>query len=157
MGPPVKVLIEGQPVFLCCGSCEEKAKANPGKTLQTVEKLRKRKAAPPPPPPAPGPASASEEENDVRAGLGKLDAGDRKLAEAQRWCALESDNRLGSMGKPVKVTIQGQAVFLCCKGCQDSALAAPEKTLARVRELKAKAKAESSKRPHTHSPEGGRP
>jgi hypothetical protein len=40
---------------------------------------------------------------------------------------------------PVKVTIKGQPVFLCCGGCRKDALDHPDRTLARVRELKAKA------------------
>jgi membrane fusion protein, copper/silver efflux system len=44
MGTPFKVTIGGRPVFLCCGSCEKKAKANPRKTLETVEKLKAKAA-----------------------------------------------------------------------------------------------------------------
>jgi len=33
MGPPIKVVIEGQPVFLCCGGCKTKALAEPEATL----------------------------------------------------------------------------------------------------------------------------
>jgi hypothetical protein len=40
MGPPVKLVIKGQPVFLCCGGCEKKALANPDKTLAKVEELK---------------------------------------------------------------------------------------------------------------------
>jgi hypothetical protein len=48
MGPPVKVVVKGQPVFLCCKGCEKKALANPDQTLATVEELKaKVKAAAP--------------------------------------------------------------------------------------------------------------
>jgi Cu(I)/Ag(I) efflux system membrane fusion protein len=143
MGKPFKMLLEGQPVFLCCGSCEEKARANPRKTLDTVERLKKGKAAPSPPtaPAAPPGTTSPQEEAEIRAALAKLGPVDRKLAEAQRWCAVLSGSRLGSMDKPVKVMVKGQPVFLCCKGCQKRALANPEKTLAKVQQLKAKAKA----------------
>jgi Cu/Ag efflux protein CusF len=40
MGPPVKVQIDGQPVFLCCAGCEEKALANPKQTLAKVAELK---------------------------------------------------------------------------------------------------------------------
>jgi hypothetical protein len=46
MDVPVKVMIEGQPVFLCCAGCEDKAKANPKQTLQKVEELKVRKPRP---------------------------------------------------------------------------------------------------------------
>jgi hypothetical protein len=112
MGAPVKVMVDGQAVFVCCKSCTKKATANPKATLTAVKKLKK-----------------------VAAALAKLSAEDRKLAEAQRFCAVEEENLLGSMGKPVKLTIEGQPVFLCCAGCQAAAKADPKKTLAKVKEL----------------------
>lgn len=42
MGVPVKVAVKGQTVFLCCDSCEKRAKADPDKTLATLEANRKR-------------------------------------------------------------------------------------------------------------------
>ena len=41
--------------------------------------------------------------------------------------------------------VNGQPVFICCKSCQKKALADADKTLAKVKELKAKAKAEEKK------------
>jgi uncharacterized protein (TIGR03000 family) len=46
MGVPVKVLVKGQPVFLCCTGCEDKAKANPDQALEKVRKSKAKKAAP---------------------------------------------------------------------------------------------------------------
>ena len=117
MGAPVKVTIDGQPVFVCCKSCSKKATANPKATLASVKKLKK-----------------------VAAALAKLSAEDRKLAESQRFCAVENDNLLGSMGKPVKLVIDGQPVFLCCAGCEDGAKANPKQTLAKVKALKEQGK-----------------
>ncbi len=88
--------------------------------------------------PAPHAAVASDEPK-IKANLDKLDPEDRKLAQAQRWCVIEDENRLGEMGTPYKITVKGQPVFLCCKGCQKSALADPERTLAKVEALKASA------------------
>jgi hypothetical protein len=75
-------------------------------------------------------------EAKIKAALAKLTDTDRKLAEAQRYCATESENRLGSMGTPVKLEIGGKAVFLCCAGCKDSALTDPKATLASSEKLK---------------------
>jgi multidrug efflux pump subunit AcrA (membrane-fusion protein) len=50
MGPPVKVLLKDQPVFLCCKGCEKQAKADPDRTLAEVEK-RKAPAKPDTPKP----------------------------------------------------------------------------------------------------------
>jgi hypothetical protein len=52
---------------------------------------------------------------------------------------IQTEERLGGMGTPVKVMVKGQPVFLCCKGCRKEALAQPDKTLAKVKELKEKA------------------
>ncbi|HZZ79249.1 MAG TPA: hypothetical protein VFE62_12070 [Gemmataceae bacterium] len=76
--------------------------------------------------------------DDIEANFAKLDPADRKLAEAQKWCAVAKDSRLGSMGTPYKVMIKDQPVFLCCDHCKKQALANPDKTLAKVEELKKK-------------------
>jgi uncharacterized protein (TIGR03000 family) len=75
----------------------------------------------------------------IAANLEKLSAEDRKLAAAQKVCAIQQSNPLGAMGVPVKITLKGQPVFLCCKGCVETAQADPDKTLAKVKELKEKA------------------
>jgi len=76
-----------------------------------------------------------EEDAEVSANLAKLSPEDRQLATAQRLCPVSSQP-LGSMEVPPKVTMQGQPVFLCCPNCQKDALANPDKTLAKVKELK---------------------
>jgi Cu(I)/Ag(I) efflux system membrane fusion protein len=143
MGPPVPVVLQGKTVFLCCKMCVKKAKASEKKTLARAAELTARTksgASRPAPstPPAAGPGGAREAR--VRANLAKLSAEDRRLAEEQKFCAVQTDNLLGSMGPPVILDIKGQKVFLCCKGCTDEARENPEQTLATVRELKAKAK-----------------
>jgi hypothetical protein len=85
-----------------------------------------------------------DKEAKIKAAIARLPEEDRPLAEAQKYCAVEEENRLGGMGKPYKVTIDGQPVFLCCKGCQKAAFKDPAKTLARVKELKEKAKKEAA-------------
>lgn len=83
-------------------------------------------------------AESEDDEAAIAANLAKLSAEDRKLAEAQKFCPVMADNRLGSMGVPTKVMIKDKPVFLCCKGCRRKALANPDATLAKVEELKAK-------------------
>ncbi len=36
------------------------------------------------------------------------------------------------MGVPVKITLRGQAVFLCCKGCIAKAKQNPDETLKKL-------------------------
>ena len=78
-----------------------------------------------------------DKEATIRAALAELDAADQPLAEAQKFCAVQTHNRLGSMGKPYKILVKGQPVFLCCDGCEKTALADQEKTLRTVEGLKA--------------------
>lgn len=88
---------------------------------------------------------AEKEAGEIRQSLAKLSPEDRKLAQEQKYCALETDNLLGSMGAPVKVMVKDKPVFLCCKGCKEDALQDADKTLAKVDELKKKVADEASK------------
>lgn len=89
------------------------------------------------------PAAAKDEVGTERS---KLSAEDRTLVEAQEWCVVNSEERLGSMGPPIKLTIKGQPVFICCSGCKKKAENDPEKTLAKFEELKAKVKADKERK-----------
>ena len=40
MGTPVKVVLAGRTVFLCCDGCKKKAQDNPQETLAKVKKLK---------------------------------------------------------------------------------------------------------------------
>ena len=80
--------------------------------------------------------------NEAAIERAKLSAEDRALVEAQEWCVNSDDERLGAMGAPIKLSIKGQPVFVCCAGCKKSVEADPDKTLAKLAELKAKVKAE---------------
>ena len=95
--------------------------------------------------PVVAPVTSADEEAEIKEELAKLNPEDRKLAEAQGYCAIESDNRLGVMGVPYKIMIKDQPVFLCCKGCAKDAQKDPDKTLAKVKELKEKVAAASKK------------
>ena len=89
-------------------------------------------------PAAKAPAETGDEVQTTRA---KLSPEDQALVKAQEWCVISSEERLGSMGAPIKLDIKGQPVFVCCKSCKKSAEADPDKTLAKLAELKAKAAA----------------
>lgn len=129
MGPPVKVDVAGNIVFVCCKGCGKKAQANAEKTLATVASLKKQVA----------------QAQEVEASFSALAPSDRGPARAQGFCAVMTDNPLGTMGQPVKVKIGDQNAYLCCAGCRRKALANPEQTLAAVAELQRKVAAESSK------------
>jgi hypothetical protein len=88
-------------------------------------------------------ADDKEDEAKIQKNLSKLPKADRKIAEQQKFCVIEDENRLGEMGVPVKLEIKGQTVFLCCKSCVKEAKADPDKTLAKAKELREKNKKES--------------
>jgi hypothetical protein len=86
----------------------------------------------------------ADPEAKIKENIAKLPKEEQAIAEAQKFCAVETDNRLGTMGMPYKVTIDEQPVFLCCKGCEKTALKNP-KILEEVKKLKEKTKAEATK------------
>jgi hypothetical protein len=102
MGLPSKVTVNGEAVFVCCKGCEKKAPANPAKTLAMAKKLR----------------DAVQQEIEIAANMAKLSPADRELAAAQGFCAVMVDNRLGTMGPPLKISVGSEVVFLCCEGCE---------------------------------------
>lgn len=82
--------------------------------------------------------SQAAAQDEVAKERSALSAEDRALVEAQEWCVVQNDERLGSMGPPLKLTVKGETVFVCCSGCKKKAEENPEKTLSTVKELKAK-------------------
>ena len=86
------------------------------------------------------PSNSSSQEETIKANLAKLDPADRKLAEEQKFCAVETEQRLGAMGPPKKVEINGEPVFLCCNQCKKTAEDKNEqgRVLAKAKELREK-------------------
>lgn len=127
MGKPVKVTLDGKSVFLCCSGCEEKATSEPAKVLARAEELKAGKAV--------APEHGDKDEADIRAAIAKLPVEDRALAEKQKFCPV-TDERLGSMGVPLKVMVGGTPVFVCCKSCNKELLAKPAVMLSKVEAFK---------------------
>ena len=67
----------------------------------------------------------------VPAEFAELAEADRAAAMAQKVCPV-SGEALGSMGTPIKVTVDGRDVYLCCAACKDQLLADPRKYLAKL-------------------------
>jgi hypothetical protein len=82
------------------------------------------------------PQATDAKAQKIAAALAKLAPQDRKLAERQKECPVNEGSLLGSMGVPVKLTLAGDTVFLCCQGCQEQALADPRGTLAKAKILR---------------------
>ncbi|MBY0514192.1 MAG: hypothetical protein K2P78_09820 [Gemmataceae bacterium] len=48
------------------------------------------------------------------------------------------DEELGAHGTPIPVTVRGQTVYVCCRGCVKRVQADPDKYLAKVAEERAR-------------------
>jgi hypothetical protein len=90
-------------------------------------------------------------EAKITAALASLSPADRQLAQQQGTCVILPGSRLGSMGPPLKLTLNGETVFLCCSGCKTAATSDPAKTAAKAKELQAAGKAST-----INPPVGGR-
>ena len=66
---------------------------------------------------------------DMIEALAELSDADRTLAETQVICPVRK-YRLGSMGAPPKVDVNGKPVFICCEGCREDLLSDPDRYLA---------------------------
>jgi Cu(I)/Ag(I) efflux system membrane fusion protein len=132
MGVPVKVVIDGEPVFLCCDGCRTAAQEKARETLEKVKELKAGTRRPASDTPSRDAAKQSQAEREIEEALATLSDADRKLAVEQRFCPVLRDSRLGSMGTPVRLEINGKVVFICCDGCRKRALADPEATLKKI-------------------------
>jgi hypothetical protein len=112
--------------LLPCGltGCSQRAKDKP--TAQPTKSAETKKT------------ETQDDAAEIKAALAKLSSEDRKLAEQQKYCVMQTEELLGSMGTPIKLTIKDTPVFVCCKGCMKDAQADPDKTLKTLAELKAK-------------------
>lgn len=81
--------------------------------------------------PAASTIKAADPATEIEAALAKLSPEDRAAAKKQKVCPV-TDEPLGSMGTPVKVTVKDRAVFLCCDSCEDELKADPDKYLAKL-------------------------
>jgi hypothetical protein len=77
---------------------------------------------------------------EIKANLAQLGSEDQRLAEQQRYCPIMTKVRLGQMGKPHKIMLKGETVFVCCERCLDLAQEDPDKALAQLNVLKGAAK-----------------
>ena len=67
----------------------------------------------------------------VKLNLAKLSVEDRKLAEGQKTCPVGGE-LLGIMGKPIKLDVDGTAIFICCRGCEKEVMENKEEFLAKL-------------------------
>jgi YHS domain-containing protein len=116
MGTPIKLLIDNQPLYLCCKGCVEQVAKDPLAYLPKKDAVRPQR---------------SESPSRGSSPVARAKAGDQAMIEAQQVCPVTGAS-LGSMGKPIKVTVKGETVFLCCRGCEQAIRKDPDKYLAKL-------------------------
>ncbi len=80
---------------------------------------------------SPSTLEIAEPDDEQLAALRELSLEDQQLARQQKTCPV-TDLPLGEMGKPIKVMVEGRAVFVCCEVCRKSLLAEPAKYLEKL-------------------------
>lgn len=78
-----------------------------------------------------GPDASTGFTANEQANLDRLPSEDRELAARQEICPI-TGAKLGSMGKPFKLVLDGRTIFLCCPGCEGQAKADAAATLRKV-------------------------
>ncbi len=68
---------------------------------------------------------------EMKEGLAELSEEDRAAAEKQHMCPV-SGKMLGMMGTPVKLSVKGQDVWICCEDCEETLRGDPDKYLAKL-------------------------
>lgn len=64
-------------------------------------------------------------------GIANLDISDQHAALRQRTCPVTKQS-LGSMGTPIRVSVYGRSLFVCCKGCVNKLNNDPQRYLTSV-------------------------
>ncbi len=112
MGGPIKLLVDGQPIFLCCKGCVKKVKATPEKYLAMVH------GSPD--------STVPRGTQSVRENVFKVAQVDQPFINLQKVCPV-MDEPLDAMGGPYKVHAAGKAIYICCPGCAKKITADPQK------------------------------
>lgn len=80
-------------------------------------------------------SDSKTEMEQMKAELAKLSPEDAASAEKQHICPV-SDKMLGSMGAPIKVSVNDREIWICCAGCKQQVLKEPAKYLAKIDKAK---------------------
>jgi Cu(I)/Ag(I) efflux system membrane fusion protein len=106
MGPPIAVEAGGRVIWTCCDACPPKVTADPALFLAKLASL----------------AAPAAEAMSTPAAM---------TPDQQKTCPV-TGAKLGSMGDPVAVEVNGRKVWTCCPACPPKLKAEPAKYLARL-------------------------
>ncbi len=136
MGQPIKVLVGGKPIYLCCRGCIKKIEAKPRKYLDMVYGPAQTNPASTPAIPSldvilpestrGSTAKVGLTEPQLRPGIFHVSDEDTPHIAAQKRCPV-MDEPLDAMGGPYKVNAGGRAIYICCPGCAKRIAADPAK------------------------------
>jgi YHS domain-containing protein len=110
---PVKLMIGDRVLYLCCKDCIEEVQKNPQAYYAQAQ------------------AVAVQRPVQQSVSVETATAADEAAIRAQSVCPV-SGQRLGGMGTPLRVTINGQTLYVCCKGCVARVEKDPAKYFAKV-------------------------
>lgn len=119
-GEPIKLLVDGKPLFVCCEDCIEEVKQDPLKFAGAAAKIIP--TIPPESLPIPPAASATiSHDPDGVAGGNRVSVVavtivDRDGMARQGVCPM-TGRPLDLQGGPLRVTTNGQYVYVCCAAC----------------------------------------
>lgn len=119
-GEPIKLLVDGRPLYVCCEACIEEVTKSPDKFSPPLATPILRAATDINARPADG--------ADARTGVvthvsrrpvvtvSRVTNADRAEIARQKVCPI-THQPLGAHGPPLRVTVDGQNLYVCCEGC----------------------------------------
>ena len=129
MGTPIRVHVAGRSVFVCCEGCIKRLQNDPQRYLANADSrsrsLDRSRDDFSRSPRRPQPSLQIPREME---GVALLPASEQEAALRQRICPV-TKQPLGSMGKPLRVSVSGRSVFVCCEGCVNRLKSNPAKYL----------------------------
>ena len=120
MGDPITVTLKAKTVRVCCEACVAAVKRSPDRYLRKVAAEFARSVVAPRPAPQRQNISPS-------AALHSL--------PAQTVCPVTGEE-LGTMGKRISVTVDGQTIFVCCRSCVATVKRNPGKYVKSIPDLR---------------------
>ena len=113
MGTPPKIMVDGKALFVCCAGCSSKVQSSPDQYFTKVYTARG---------------------EHVRPGIFTTTLADAAAIGAQKICPV-MDEPLCGIGNPLKVDVNGKAIYICCEGCSKKLASSPDEYLAKLTKM----------------------
>jgi hypothetical protein len=96
--------------------------------------------------------TSADPEADIKFNLASLGPEEKRIAEQQKYCPIMDNVRLGEIGRPFKITVNGVTAYVCCENCVQEAQDEPEWALSKILQLMQNRAAEVVPRASLESP-----